>query len=361
MAETEESEPFLIDERLAKMCIFDALEASEMLCHVISLDNIKDIGAFLNSFCPKTYSKEVTSGQIDLWKTKFAAKNLNFFRYIITEMHKVEKIDYTIAQVLEKFEKISELANTKDNIISHQKLILHEIDEYNKSPHQDPNFPDREDVRNQRSAAPRSSSRPGVQTTHPTTSGRVPVLVVYHRNQEVFTRSANALNIDEFGSLFKEKFGSNIEIVQHDLSRVVNDDELTEIINQKRPTILIYDKTLHELLEKDPIELRNDTQLTDLLSLRKFCSKVFGIYCNSKCTNDRFFAFCDGSFDQYLTQSRDNQANGAGGQYFKFNWLLHRENKNIFKMKPLPTAANIDSFKKGLDEFYTNFANKILI
>ena len=36
-------------------------------------------------------------------------------------MHKVEKIDYTIAQVLEKFEKISELANTKDNIISHQK------------------------------------------------------------------------------------------------------------------------------------------------------------------------------------------------------------------------------------------------
>jgi hypothetical protein len=91
-------------------------------------------------------------------------------------------------------------------------------------------------VRNQRSAAPHSSSRPGVQTTYPTTSGKIQVLVVYHKNQEVFTRSANALSLDEFGRLFKEKFGSNIEIVQHDLSSAVNDDELTDIINQ----VIIY-------------------------------------------------------------------------------------------------------------------------
>ena len=91
-------------------------------------------------------------------------------------------------------------------------------------------------MRYQRSAAPHSSNRPGVQATLQTTSGKIPVLVVYHKNQEVFTRSANALNIDEFGRLFKEKFGSNIEIVQHDLSSVVNDDELTDIINQ----VIIY-------------------------------------------------------------------------------------------------------------------------
>lgn len=91
-------------------------------------------------------------------------------------------------------------------------------------------------MRNQRSAAPHSSNRPGVQATHQTTSGNISVLVVYHKNQEVFTRQDNALNIDKFGSLFKEKFGSNIDIVKHDLSTVENDDELTDIINQ----VIIY-------------------------------------------------------------------------------------------------------------------------
>lgn len=68
MKETEESEAFLIDERLANMCIFDALTASEILRHVISLDDIKDIGAFLNSFRPKTDSEDVTAGQVKVRK-----------------------------------------------------------------------------------------------------------------------------------------------------------------------------------------------------------------------------------------------------------------------------------------------------
>lgn len=357
MEETEEREKLIIDERLANMYIYYALKASEMFLCTMNLDNIKDIGTFMHSFCPNP--EKITSGNVEFWKTKFADKNLNFFAYIIQKLHEAEKIDYTIAEVLEKFKQISECSNIEDDIKMQQDYILQQIDDYNNTHAR--NFQDREDLSNQRSAAPCSSNQPGVQTTHQTTSGKIPVLIVYHRNQKVFTRSDNALNLDEFGRFFKDKFGPNIDIVQYDLSKMGNDEQLTDIINQKRPTILIYDKTLHELLEKDPIELRNDQQLKDLLSLRKFCSKVFGTYCNSKCTNDRFFAFCDGNFEQYLTQSREDQANGAGGEYFKFNWLLHRENKKIFKMKPLPTSANIDSFKKGLEEFHKNFSNKILI
>ena len=66
MEETEERAELLIDDRLAKECIFDALKASEMLCHVISLDNIKDIGAFLNSFCPQ--STKITAGHVKVRK-----------------------------------------------------------------------------------------------------------------------------------------------------------------------------------------------------------------------------------------------------------------------------------------------------
>ena len=66
MEETDERAELLIDDRLAKKCIFDALKASQMLRCVFNLDNIKDIGAFLDSFCPQ--STKITAGHVKVRK-----------------------------------------------------------------------------------------------------------------------------------------------------------------------------------------------------------------------------------------------------------------------------------------------------
>lgn len=66
MNETEERVALVIDERLANMNIFDALNGSHMLRCLINLDTMTDIGAFLNSFCP--HSTKITAGYINVSK-----------------------------------------------------------------------------------------------------------------------------------------------------------------------------------------------------------------------------------------------------------------------------------------------------
>ena len=66
MEETDVRAELLIDDRLAKECIYDALRASDMLRRLFDLDNIKDIGAFLDSFCPQ--STKITAGHVKVRK-----------------------------------------------------------------------------------------------------------------------------------------------------------------------------------------------------------------------------------------------------------------------------------------------------
>ena len=66
MKETDERVELLIEERLANMYIFDALKGSYMLSCLINLDTIKDIGAFLDSFCPQ--STKITAGHVKVRK-----------------------------------------------------------------------------------------------------------------------------------------------------------------------------------------------------------------------------------------------------------------------------------------------------